>query len=200
MNRWLQIAVVCGATSLTIGITIFLAWLLTRWNGLMMAGILTVYGGVGVVAIGAVSVAVFVWKSLRAGQAPRKQVVRRAVAVGSLLLLNVVVAAIIIASVTYLETRYVVTVVNASSAEVRSFVVTGGGVTIDVGMLPPGAEAHRVFFIKHDGVLKGEGVQGERRIEGVIEGYVTHGMGGNMLVKITPSGTLDVADRGRSGR
>ena len=197
MNRWLRCAVVCGAAPLAVGVAVFLVWLLTRWNWLMFAGILTIYGGLAVVAVGAASLVVFVWKSLRAGQLHRKLVTQRALAVGGLLLLNFAVAAAMVASVIYIETRYIVTVVNHSSVEVRSFVVSGGGVTIDVGTLAPGSEARRVFFIEHDGVLKGEGMQDGRRVEGIIEGYVTNSMGGNKLVKITPDGTLDVTDKRR---
>ncbi len=195
MNRWLRYAVVCGAAPLVVGVTVFLAWLLTKWKWLMLAGILTIYGGLAMVAVGAVSIIVFVWKSLRTGRTPRQQVARHAFTVGGLLLLNFAVAAVIVASVIYIETQYVVTVINDSSVEVRSFVVSGGGVTIDVGTLSPGSEARRVFFIKQDGTLKGEGIQDNRRIEGVIEGYVTGGIGGNKLVKITPDGLLDVTDK-----
>ena len=70
----------------------------------MFAGILTIYGGLAVVAVGAVSVAVFVRTSLKVEQTPRKPVVRQAFTIGGLLLLNFPVAAAIIASVIYMET------------------------------------------------------------------------------------------------
>ena len=195
MNRWLRFSVICGAAPLTVGVAIFLTWLLTRWDWLMLAGVLTIYSGLVVVAVGTIGVVLFVWKSVRVGHTPRKHVAWQALTVSGFLLLNVPVAAAIVASVIYIETQYVVTVINDSSAEVHSFVVSGGGVTIDIGTIAPGSEVRRAFIIKHDGELKGQGMQGGRPIEGIIEGYVTNGLGGNKLVRIQSDGTLGVADR-----
>jgi hypothetical protein len=45
MKLFYGVALVCGAVPLIAGILIFLLWLITHWNWLMMAGIITLYGG-----------------------------------------------------------------------------------------------------------------------------------------------------------
>ena len=41
MNRAYWVALICGAIPLVAGVSIFLLWLMTRWDGLMAAGIYT---------------------------------------------------------------------------------------------------------------------------------------------------------------
>ena len=196
MNRLLRFAFICGVTPLTIGIVILLTWLLTGWHWLMAAGIVTLYGGLLLVFIGAVSLVAFAWTSVRGRSASCRQTIRQSLPVAGVLAVNFPVAVGIIAAVIHLETRYIVTIVNDSSVAVDSFVVSGGGVSVNVGSVPPGSKVRRSFFIKHDGTLTGKGKQDSRSIEGVIDGYVTNSSRGNKLVKIRPDGTLEVADKG----
>ncbi|SIO67317.1 hypothetical protein SAMN05444166_8332 [Singulisphaera sp. GP187] len=43
MSPYYKISLICGATPLFVGIAIFLLWLITRWDWLMAAGLLTLY-------------------------------------------------------------------------------------------------------------------------------------------------------------
>ena len=45
LNQWHRVAVICGAGPLLLGTGIFLAWLVVRWDWLMMAGGVVLYVG-----------------------------------------------------------------------------------------------------------------------------------------------------------
>ena len=195
MNRLLRLAFLCGITPLTVGVAVFLTWWLTRWHWLMAAGIATLYGGLLLACIGTICLVAFAWTSVRGRPASRRQTIRQALPVAGVLAVNVPVAVGIIAAAIYLETRYIVTIVNDSPAAVDSFVVSGGGVSVDFGPVPPKSKTHRSFFIKSDGTLMGIGKQDSRSIKVFIDSYVTNNLGGNKLVKIKPDGTLEVTDK-----
>ena len=52
MNRALRVAVICGAIPLILGVTIFLTWLVFRWNWLELAGFILLYVGFAAFVVG----------------------------------------------------------------------------------------------------------------------------------------------------
>src|SRR5437773_2930664 len=110
MNRAYRVAVICGALPLVVGVSIFLLWLITGWDWLMMAGIFTLYGGVAIFVIGAVALARFCWLACRTPEQPRRRLWPSTLGCATLLLSNFAVAGGFTATVIVIETRYTVIV------------------------------------------------------------------------------------------
>ena len=55
----LRVALFCGICPLLLGVSIFLLWLATGWQWLMLAGIATIFCGTILVALGICSLAAY---------------------------------------------------------------------------------------------------------------------------------------------
>jgi hypothetical protein len=99
MNRAYRNALLCGACPLVVGVTIFLLWLVTRWDWLILAGLCTIVGGVVAFLIGAFSLAIYFWFGWQTPELPRRKLWRSTLGCAGLLLSNFVAAGAIIAFV-----------------------------------------------------------------------------------------------------
>lgn len=195
MNRAYRIALTCGATPLLIGASIFILWLITRWNWLMMAGIFTLYGGVAVVLAGVLALARFCWLAFRTPSYPRRRLWLSTSVCASLLLLNFPVAGGIAAAAISIETRYTVVVHSTLRQPLESVRVFGGGSDEYLGSIPPGSTVRQSFWIQNDGKLEFRARSGTTSHAKTIDGYVTNGMGGHTIVTINPDGTISVRNQ-----
>jgi hypothetical protein len=195
MNRAFRVALFCGALPLLVGISIFLLWLITRWDWLMMAGIFTLYGGVAIFFVGAIALARFCWLAFRTPELPRRRLWLSILGCAALLLSNFAVAGGITASVIAIETRYTVVVHNTSQQPLSGVRVFGGGCEADFGTIPPDSIVRRSFWIQHDGVLEFRAVRGTTTHTKTIDSYVTNSMGGHTTVTINPEGTISVSHK-----
>jgi hypothetical protein len=195
MNRAYRVALICGVIPLLIGVPMFLLWLITRWDWLIMAGIFTLYGGVAIFLIDAIALARFCGLAFRTPELPRRRLWLSTLGCAALLLSNFAVAGGITASVIAIETRYTVTVHNASQQPLSGVRVFGGGCEADFGTIPPGGIVRRSFWIQHDGELGFRAVSGATTHTKTIDGYVTNGMGGQTTVTINPDGTISVSNK-----
>ena len=91
-----RVALFCGAIPLIVGVSIFLLWLVTRWDWLMLAGVFTIYGGIGLFLIGSVALANYFRLGWRTPELLRRSLWRSTLGCAGLLLSNFVVAAAII--------------------------------------------------------------------------------------------------------
>lgn len=195
MNRAYRIALICGALPLLVGVSLFLLWLIARWDWLMIAGIFTLYGGVAIFFIGAIALARFCWLAFRSPELPRRRLWLSTLGCAALLLSNFAVAGGITASVIAIETRYTVIVHNTSQQPLSGVRVFGGGCEADFGTIPPGGVVRRSFWIQHDGELEFRAVSGATTHSKTIDGYVTNNMGGHTTVTINPDGTISVSNK-----
>ena len=203
MNKWFRISVTCGALPLTAGVLTYFIWLLTRWSWLTMAGLFIIYSGMALVLIGTLGLIVFVWKSFKKKES-RKKIFFQALTSGFLLLINFPVAAGIILSFMDIQTEYVITVVNESTDEIQSFTVTGDIKPIYFGTIAPNSRVKRRTHIEQDAHLElsgvaisGSGTKNGKRIEGVVDDYVSNGLAGHKTVIINSNGDLRVIDEDR---
>ena len=192
-----QAALLCGLAPLLIGTTIFLVWLVTRWPVFEAAGFITILCGVPSVIVGFVLLAASVFTQssspgARQGSANRRRALIRYVAAIAILLINFPAAAFIVSTVSEIMTRYVLTVANDGPRPLEDTIVSGGGITARFGTIGRGAEVTRVFNIQRDGELILRTKRGDNDIELTIDGYVTNGIGGNMVVVAKSDGTFDV--------
>lgn len=193
MSRALKITIWCGIVPLCFGIGIFLLWLLTRMDFLMSAGAVTACVGFWIVCVGAVSLAVFIFQSVKSG-VPWKVVNRKAGLPAGLLVSNFIAFAMIFTAVIYIETAYIITVKNDSSLPIESLEVYGGGVQIDFGKIDPGDTRKKRFFIKHDGDLRYKALFDGKQRHDIIEGYVSGGFGDSNIILFEDSGKIAILD------
>jgi hypothetical protein len=193
LNRAHGVATICGAMPLLLGTAIFVAWLVARWNWLMIAGAVVLYGGLAVVAAGVTSLALSCWMAFRTPGVPRRRVWASTLSCGGLLLANFLAAGGIIWVVIAIATRYTVVVHNSSQQRLDSVRVFGGGCDASYGFLPPGATARRSFWIRQDGVLVFRASSGEDALEQTIDDYVTTNSGGHVRITVKPDQTIAVS-------
>ena len=122
MDRPYRIALMCGIAPQTVGIAIFLLWLVTRWEWLVGAGLVTIYAGVFSVLIGAIALAMSTFDFSDARSSPGRRRFALALA-AALLVANFPMAAAVSFGALTIMTAYVVTIHNDSGAplhDVRS--------------------------------------------------------------------------------
>lgn len=192
MRRTYRVALICGAFPLFVGVSIFMLWLITRWDWLMVAGIYTIYGGVAIFLVGVIALARFCWLAFRTPDLPRRRLWLSTLGCAGLLLLNFPVAGGVAAAVIAIETRYTVVVHNLSQQPLTDVRVFGGGCDESLGAIPPGGMVRRSFWIQGQGVLKFHALSGAGAYTRKL-GYVTHNMGGHTTVRINPDGTISVS-------
>ena len=69
-----RVALICGGFPLLFGISIFLLWLITRWEVLIFAGISTIFVGLAFFLIGAIALARFCRIAFRSPDRPRRRI------------------------------------------------------------------------------------------------------------------------------
>ena len=194
MKRLYRISLICGATPLAVGITMFAVWYFTRWDSLISLGILAFYGGLVVFFLGITCLSIYLWREFRKNKSFSRQLKKQGLLSGSILFANFPIAAIIIALVIRIMTVFTVVVANNSEYIVDSFLLITPGVNVELGPIAPTKEAKHSFYVAGDGVLKFEAQQGSDKIEGIVEGYVTSSMGGYKRVTIEPAKSFTVED------
>jgi hypothetical protein len=192
MDRTFRVAVLSGLLPLLVGVSLFVLWIITRWDWLVAGGFVMLYGGLVSFLIGAIALACYCWAASRSADPPRRKWVPSALACAALLLSNFPTAGGIIAAVITIETCYSVVVHNASQQALIDVRVYGGGCEADLGTIPPGGLAQRSLWIQHDGELEFRAVSSSTNHHMTIDGYVTNGMGGRAVVFVEPNGTISV--------
>lgn len=198
MKGSLKAALIFGAAPLVMGIAIFVAWVFTRADWLETAGFLTIFAGIGAVGIGTICLVVYTERSWRSREIERRRLVWQAVGTGALLLANFPAAAGAVVGAELIETCYTVTFTNQSDVTLESARLQGGGVNLSLGDVAPGATVKKSFWVGQDGELVLTGKHGTARVDAIVEGYVTNGLGGDKMVVLDADGSVNVKDR-RSG-
>jgi hypothetical protein len=92
VNRAYRLALFCGACPLVVGVSIFLLWLVTRWEWLPQAGILTILGGCVLFLIGSFALLRAHWFAAHDPVVPKSKLWRATLLGAGLLLSNFLVA------------------------------------------------------------------------------------------------------------
>jgi hypothetical protein len=192
LSRALKMAYVCGAGPLLLATLIFITWIFTRWSWLMAAGLVLIYVGFATVIVGAGFLGWHVFKKGRQVTGPRNAGRWSPRLAGALLMLNFPAAVGFAFMGLELHDRYCVHVVNDSGQAIESLVVTAPGVRLELGPIAAGSRANSYGKVAGDGEMAFVAHQGPAEIAGVVEGYVTNGMGGEATIRMLPSGKYDV--------
>ncbi len=188
MNRDYRVALICGILPLFIGVSIFVLWLITSWNWLMLAGIFTLSGGSAAFLLGILALTRYCSRAFRTPVGPSRRLWLSTLGSAGLLLLNLPVAGGITLAVIAIETRYTVIVHNASQHRLDGARVFGGGCEASFPTIPPGGVARCSFRIQHDGELEFRASSGSTTHAITIDSYVTNNAGGRTTIMINPDG------------
>lgn len=191
MPRLLNITFVCGAIPLLIGIAIYVSWYFTRAEWLMIAGLVNIGAGLVMFLVGVVCLSM---RSTR--MRTDDPTVRRRLSVSrklawTLLVANFPAAILITLAAVNAMTRYSVTVINQGTKPIESFILTGPGVSVQLGPISPKEEKTRHLHFKGDGVLDFDCRQEGKQFNGQLEGYVTGSMGCVKTVRITNGAVIN---------
>src|SRR6266478_9361878 len=106
LPRWtaLNTPLVCGAAPLTVGVSVFLLWLVTGWKWPQPVGLITLCAGFVSVLTGFVCLGIWSVKMVRSGEWSRDRLMGRMIFVAIVLLINFPVAGGILWTVYHLET------------------------------------------------------------------------------------------------
>jgi len=196
MNRAYRLALACGAIPLLMGVSVFLLWLITRWDGLMVAGMVTLCGGMALFLIGVVALMRYWSLASQTPDIPSRHLRRSTFLCAGLLLLNFPVAGGIVAAVIAIETCYTVVVENDSHRPLEGVRVFGGGCDEQLGTIPAGSSVRQWLWIRHDGTLELRALADGASYHETIDGYVTNSMGGHTTVTIHADGTISFGGTG----
>ena len=193
MNGLYRTVKYCATTPMLIGVSIFVLWLVTRIDELMLLGAFALFIGLGLLAVGLLALAGYYWTGSRRTDMPRQQLRISTLKGAGLLFSNFLVAGAIIAAVLAIACRYTVEIHNASQLTLDKVRVYGAGADATFGSIPPGATVERTFCIEHDGELIFEAASGARVYTQIISGYVTKLIGERQRrVRIDPDGSITV--------
>jgi hypothetical protein len=163
-----RIALICGAVPLLLGSLLFLLWIATTWDGLMTAGIFTIYGGLGLFFIGLVALTRYAWLALRAGELPRRKIAGSVATALLLLLANFPVAWGIVGAVVAIDTRYTIRVRNDSDQPLNHVRLFGGGATVAIFSIPAHSSTERSLWFQNEGELRFEATRESAQLTGKI--------------------------------
>lgn len=194
LHPLLKTAIACGAVPLATGTLIYLAWWFTRWDALPGFGLLNIFCGLVLSFVGVICLAGYLINERRS--VPRASLVVQALLVSGLLLVNYPAAAFYALSAIDLMGRCTVHIANESDTTIESLILIGPGVKVEAGPVQPGGNTSRTLDFVGDGTLDFSAKQQNASFKGQLAGYVTGGIGGEIVVRVKPDGKFEVHDSG----
>ena len=185
-------ATFCGAVPFLSATAIYATWLVTRWQWLVVAGFILLYVGFVAAVLGIVMLFAHVWRKRSCGATQLKPL--RCIVVAAILLVNFPAAVFYARSAVSIFTRYNVTVINASDIPVESFVVLAPGVNLEMGPIEPKGTVKNYHHPQGDGEMTYVLTQGGTEHQGMLEGYVTGNMNGDITVTVRGDGVVEVVN------
>jgi hypothetical protein len=189
MSIWYKLAMASGLAPLIAGVGIFAAWLVTRADWFMGAGIYNLMAGLVLFFCGLVFLLVYGLGERKSGNSfPKKQTL---IAL-AILLLNFPTAAVVIYAVKYIVSTSSVTVLNMSSFVVTDMVLNAGLRSHPFPPIASDQEVTESFRFKYEGAIVYKlSVDGSVK-SGIIFGYVSDGMGESATLVIKSDGTIQI--------
>jgi hypothetical protein len=92
-------------------------------------------------------------------------------------------------------TQYRVVVRHQASEPIERAALTGGGISVPIGEIKPGASVTRKFYFTGDGTLIFSGELNRKQLNTVVEGYVTNSVGGDKEIRVFMDGAIDVRSK-----
>ncbi|MEM7165814.1 MAG: hypothetical protein AAF581_10140 [Planctomycetota bacterium] len=182
-------ALLCALGPLFTGFCILALYWMTLWFILAMAGLITIYLGVGLCFVGIIVLLQFFHRARRVGL-PRKERNRTVIVCLALLLFNFPAAAGMAWLGAAAFEQCIVDVHNASDRPLQHVELAGCGCEAKLGTIAPGATERWRFWTQREGglALSTDGFATSSE----IAGYVSPGVGCHFTVTVGADGEIDV--------
>ena len=115
MTRWYRATIACGLIPMALGSAVFAAWLFTDLDALEIIGVLFIYGGIFLFAVGIAALLIFVSRARKGGIAYRRAATLALV----ILVLNFPLCAAYVAIAFAMESAHVVIVENRAGMTIE---------------------------------------------------------------------------------
>jgi hypothetical protein len=180
MNKWYRIGLTSALLPLVTGTTIFVAWLFTRQDWLMGAGMYTIAFGLILFVFGLVAVFFIARNAKKQGQACGKQIVLLI----CLLAVNFPVAMGMTFYALDIKAEYKVVIVNHSSESAHIVFSDPMGKNHTLPNVAPHSKTQTVFNFEGEGSVNYHVTSKTIDRSGTLFGYITHGTGGSVEVEL----------------
>ena len=197
---WLRVAITCGVLPLVVGVVSLIVFLNLEmsWEeigGWVQAGAWILMGGLALLLLGLVALAVYLVTGRRRG-VPGRDLAQNVILTFMLLLVNLPAALACVWIAGDSVTVYSLTFKNDSSEPVEDILVTWpGGSDQVIGFLLPRESVQFKVRVQGDGLIEYTSVQGGEVCAGVVSGYVTTNLGGAAEVTFTGDCAFTVIER-----
>jgi hypothetical protein len=191
LPRLLKLAFLCGTLPLVTGTLIFLTWLITRWDWLMLAGLITIFLGLVWFVIGSIGLSLLLRRQGQIAPPERRRQNWLAFSTACLLLINLPAAYYYTAWASAISTRYTLIVVNESGQHLESVMVSAPGVKREFGPIQPGGQVKRHLNFFGDGRMDFK-ARASTETSGIIDGYAMGSMGGKKVLRLKPDGAYSI--------
>jgi hypothetical protein len=172
----LRLAFTCGSVPALIGTLIVALWLLTHYGALTLLGLFNILLGLACTVVGGVALLVHFRPSNRNQFASTRQWLLGGAFAGAILLANFPLCAFYV----WVANLYTVRVVNATGAQVTSFVVSDpAGHAWEFGPIPAGRQKTRMLDVEGEGALSFSATVNGKVETGIVDGYITNGVTGD---------------------
>lgn len=189
--RWYWLAIVCGLIPMVLGSAVFAAWLETDSDSLEIVGIVAIYLGLPLFAVGVVALVVFT-------AAARKSEIayRRSTAIALIILVANFPLCVVYVSLAFaMESAHLVTIDNGADVGVGELILSDpAGRQFPVGTVPPGEIRHACLDLAGEGVVRfAFTIDGETR-EGVLIGYLAAPLGSHATLRVSVERTVSASE------
>lgn len=192
LNRPYTLALLLGGLPLLTGTAVFAAWVVTGWVQWIAVGFGVIGLGTLAVLVGLVCL-VFAFDAFRSGgQLTSGELAQRMLLALGLQLVNFPAAAGLMLAAIHLESRCVLTLTNATGAELRDWQLTYPGGEILVDTWAAGESRRHSFWPKREGRVElYVGDLNGSSYEFLIDGYVSDDFGIEWTVQLLPEGQIE---------
>ena len=190
MPTLLRVAILCGVTPLITGFAIYVSWRQSRSEWLISAGFVNIAVGLVLFVSGVICLSMRSTRITSGGPDVHRRLSNFRKLAWVLLIVNFPAALLIALSVIDVQTRYTVTVINESSRPIQSLLLKGPGVSVEAGSISPKKSLRKHLQFSGDGSLDFEIRSEQSKTNGVVEDYVTGGLGGAKTIRINGDGSI----------
>lgn len=189
MVKWYRLGLISALLPLVTGAVILVAWLVTRQNWLMMAGIYTIICGLILFSMGVVAIIVIARLAKKQGLPCKKKIIL----LTCLLLLNFPVAMGMTHYALNILSEYKVLIVNNSNESADIIFFDPAGKNYAVTDVSPHSKTQNIFHFEGEGPVSYHVKSKSFDRAGTLVGYNTPGVGGGAVLTVQENGLIKIS-------
>jgi len=194
VRRWYATAIACGLIPMALGSAIFAAWLFTDLDALEIIGVLFIYGGIFLFAVGIAALLIFVSRARRGGVVYRKPATLALV----VLVANFPLCAVYVAIAFAMESAHVVAVENRAGMVMEDLGLRDPtGRQFRVGSVGPGQTRQVCLDLSGEGAVEFSFNVDGRPYAGILIGYLADPLGSRATLRLAEDLSVETSEEFR---